>query len=174
MAGVGGEAPSPVAPTPSQAGGAGGPSPGSAAVASKPNPGVAGTPNRTPLAVEPSEVASARRWIARVWPAIALGGEAGPSSIVSAVETALLRPALATIRRSLRAVAGVARAVGYGGVADLGTPPKSSPRHGFLSSVASAAEWKKIGFFAAMAAILALLAFTVWREFRAAMPPYAR
>ncbi len=49
-----------------------------------------------------------------------------------------------------------------------------SAPEGFLSNVASPADWKKIAYLAVMAALLALLAFTIWREFRPALRPRAR
>lgn len=170
--GLGGEASSRVGPTRSEGGVSGSVPSERSAAAGKARPGTAA---RTPLSVRPAEVAAAGHWIARVWPAIALdGGGAGQAPIVTTVGEALLRPAIAVATRSLQAVAGVARAVGYDDAPPAGSSPAPDAQRGSLPNVAAPADWEKIPYLVAMAAILALLAFAIWREFRSALPPYAR
>jgi hypothetical protein len=133
----------------------------------------AGTAKRTPLSVGPADVATVRRWFARVWPAIALGGEGGQGLLLPAIAE-LLRPVIALADRSLLAVAGVVRAVGDDGSSRAGNPVQPNAPNGFLSNVAAAADWKRIPYLVAIAALLALLAFTMWREFRSALHPHVR
>jgi hypothetical protein len=136
--------------------------------------GATAAARRSPLSVRPADVAAVRRWIARIWPGVPLGGGSDGGGILTAVGTELLRPAITAVARSLLAVAGVARAVGDGGASPVGTPAKPSAPHGFLSNVASPTTWTQIPYLVAIAALLALLAFTIWREFRSALHPHPR
>jgi len=161
-----------------------GPSEGGSANAAPSDPAGAGkktrlsaaaTAKRTPLSVGPADVAAVQRWFARVWPAIALGGEDGQGLLVpTAIAAELLRPLIAVADRSLQAVASVVRAVGGDGAPAAGRPVQPHAPNGFLSNVAAAADWEKIPYLVAIAILLALLAYTMWREFRSALRPHVR
>jgi hypothetical protein len=169
--GLGREAPDRAAPTQGKGGGSGTPSADAPAGAGGPDPGGAGRATRAPLSVGPADAAAVRRWIARVWPGVPLGGGTGRASISEAIGADLLRPAVAAATRSLHAVSAVARAVGFGDAQPADSPAGPSARHGFLSNVASPAPWEDVPYFVAIGALLALLAFTVWREFRSVLHP---
>lgn len=126
-----------------------------------------------PVAVRPAEVAAFQRWLARVWPAVALGGIwGGEVGEVEVLAGAMLRPALAAVTGLLLAsspilpASGDAPLAGQQGVAGASrSAPASSP-----SPTVVEGGWKLV-FLIAIGVLLALLAFTVWREFRAALHP---
>lgn len=126
----------------------------------------------SPVAVRPNEVVTLQRWLARVWPAVALGGSWGDE--VGAVEVLareVLRPALTAVTGALLAsspipTTGEPALAGRHGVAGASRSSSDSQR-----PLAAVDEGWKIAYLIAIAALLALLAFTVWREFRIALHP---
>lgn len=128
------------------------------------------TTSSPPVAVRAAEVAALQRWLARVWPAIALGG--GEISRVGAVEVIagdLFRPALAAIAGVLLASSPVPLTSGdppLGGDQGVAGASRSAP-----PPAPVAGEGGGIVYLIAIAGLLALLGFTVWREFRIALHP---
>lgn len=116
---------------------------------------------------------AALRWLARIWPAVALGGDgSGGARAVSIVAGGLVRPALAAVAGLLLASSPIlptsvdAPLAGHHGVAGAS---RSAPNPAPLP-----AEGGSFLYLIAMAVLLALLAFTVWREFRIALHPGLR
>lgn len=154
---------------------------GSAAAPRAPNtdasPAVArgdGAGPRPPVAVRAAEVAALQRWLARVWPAVALGGSGiDGAGVVEVIARELFRPALAAITGVLLAsspvlsASGDAPLAGHQGVA-------SASRSAPAPLVPVAGDGGGIIYLIAIAGLLALLAFTVWREFRMALHPDLR
>lgn len=134
------------------------------------------TGSSPPVAVRAAEVAALQRWLARVWPAIALGG--GEISGVGMVETIagdLFRPALAAITGVLLASSPILPTSGdplplsgHQGVAGASRSAPAPP------PVPATGDGGGIVYLIAIAGLLALLAFTVWREFRIALHPGLR
>jgi hypothetical protein len=129
-------------------------------------------PSQPPSIAAAREVAL-RRWFARIWPAIALGGSDAARGWVSRIiEERLLRPAVAAIARSLALVPPTALAVGDslpGGHRGTGNDPQRA-----LPSAPPVLGRGKIVYLVAITALLALLAFTIWKEFRSALRPHVR
>ncbi len=132
------------------------------------------TSSSPPVAVRAAEVAALQRWLARVWPAVALGGSG--AGIIEVITGGLFRPALATVAGLLLAnspilpTSGDASLAGHqGGVA--GAARSSAPNP---VPPPPAAEGGSVLYLIAIAALLAMLAFTVWREFRIALHPRLR
>lgn len=133
------------------------------------------TASSPPVAIRAAEVAALQRWFAQVWPAIALGGgEISRLGAVEAIVAALFQPALAAITGVLLAslpvlpTSGDAPLTGHHGVAGAsrsGSAPSPAP---------AAADGGGVLYLIAIAGLLALLAFTVWREFRIALHPRLR
>lgn len=129
------------------------------------------TASSPPVAVRAAEVAALQRWLARVWPAIALGG--GEISRVGAVEViagGLFPPALAAIAGVLLASSPVPLTSGdppLGGDQGVAGASRSAP----ALPAPAAGEGGGIVYLIAIAGLLALLGFTVWREFRVALHP---
>jgi hypothetical protein len=127
----------------------------------------------TPISIAAAEVAALQRWFAHVWPAIALGGAGSVYDWVpAAIGESLLRRALAGIAQSLFAVPSLARAISDSPSVESGSA-QDSPLRAFTNA-AALVSWKTIVYVFALAALLALLAFTVWREFRSALRPGVR
>lgn len=106
------------------------------------------------------------RWLARVWPGIALDGRDADGGVL--VEAAdLFRPALAGIARALAAIPAIGRPAAdlpfAGSPAPAGAPATANDPQATLSDV-SAADWKDVFYVAALVLLLALLAFTLWKE----------
>jgi len=128
-----------------------------------------------PLAIRAAEVAAWQRWLARVWPAIPLGGSGVIGIGIDAGD--LFRPALAVVTGLLLAsspilptsgdvpASGDVPLAGHHGVAGISRATPNPP------PAPVAAEGGRVLYLIAMAALLALLAFTVWREFRIALHP---
>jgi len=141
------------------------------AVASKATPSAIGTASSAPPSITAAEVAALQRWFARVWPAIPLGGGGAGRGWAAGVIGDLFRPAAAATARLLSLVPLVARAagdspfVGHPGTANA--PQLALPN-------AAPADGKKIIYLVVLAALLALLGFTIWREFRSALRPGVR
>ncbi|HWM64471.1 MAG TPA: hypothetical protein VNP96_10855 [Solirubrobacterales bacterium] len=121
------------------------------------------------LSVAAGQVVALQRWLTRIWPGIPLlGGDAGGGS---ALEAGLLDSAAATVGQVLFAFASAATATGSSPLAVR--PPTANDRYTDLLG-AMPTDWKKIFYRIAIAVLLALLAFTVWREFRHALHPRVR
>ncbi len=124
-----------------------------------------------PVSVRAAEVAALQRWLARVWPAVALGGNGGGGfAAAEVIAGELLRPALAAVTGLLLASAPTLPAsadpppAGRQGVAGAS---KSSP-----TLVPVAGDGGGVVYLIGIAGLLALLAFTVWREFDVALRPW--
>jgi hypothetical protein len=127
------------------------------------------------VALRPAEVATLQRWLARVWPAIALGGGAtnNGTEAVEAIAGSLLRPVLAVVAGALLVSSPIpptsdgAPLAGHHGVAGASRPaPNSAP-------VPAAPQGGGVLYLILMVGLLALLAFTVWREFHVALHPHS-
>jgi hypothetical protein len=113
-------------------------------------------------------VAPLRRWLAHVWPAIRLGGWAGRTSPVLAIAEGLVRPAAALAQTLALALPYEARPSGSP-LAD--EPGAANPRHVALPTAPPVEDREKTLYLIVLAALMVLLAFTVWREFRSALRP---
>jgi hypothetical protein len=125
-----------------------------------------------PLSIAAAKVVALQRWVARIWPAISLGGSgAGRGSTARAMMMDLFRPAAAVIARVLSLSTSITPAAG--GWPFAGHPGTGrDPQNGLPSSLA--ADGSKIVYLVTLTALLSLLAFTVWREFRSALRPRVR
>jgi hypothetical protein len=125
-----------------------------------------------PVAVRAAEVAALQRWLARVWPAVSLGGSGVIGARVAEVIAGdLFRPALAAVTGLMLASSSlpITQASGApplaGGPAVPNTPqPAPTP--------VPAADGGSLLYLLAVAGLLGLLAFTVWREFDVALRPW--
>jgi hypothetical protein len=118
-----------------------------------------------PPSIRPARAAPLRRWFAYVWPANALGGDgaalarsAGALPLtVAGVARLLFIDAIRAIRASTSGAPTLS-----GNVATPDAPPSAAPDRTFVPS------GPEISFFVifSFAALLALLAFTVWVEIR--------
>jgi hypothetical protein len=126
-----------------------------------------------PVAVRAAEVAALQRWLARVWPAIALGGSGGSGAgVVELIATDLFRPALAAVTGLLLASSPVLQTSGdapLGGHQGVAGASRSAPTP---TPVPAVGDGGGIAYLIAIAGLLALLAFTVWREFDVALRPW--
>jgi hypothetical protein len=129
------------------------------------------TASSPPFAVRAAEVAALQRWLARVWPAVSLGG-GGISGAPAVDEIAgdVFRPVLAVVSGLLLASSpfptsgegSLAARHGVAGASQSSPAPFPQP---------TADDGVKVVYLIAIAGLLALLAFTVWREFRIALHP---
>jgi hypothetical protein len=139
--------------------------------ASKATPRTIGPASSAPPSIKAAEVAALQRWFARIWPAISLGGGAGRGWAARVIAD-LFRPAAAATAQLLLLAPLVARAandspfVGHPGTA---ISPQLS-----LPDAPVSADGKRIIYLIVFAALLAFLAFTIWREFRSALRPGVR
>jgi hypothetical protein len=129
------------------------------------------------VTVRAAEVAALQRWFARVWPAIALGGgEIGEVGAVEAIARELFRPALAAVTGVLLASSPVLPTSGgplpLDGRQGAAGGSRSAP--GSPTPVPAGGEGGGVVYLIAIAALLGLLGFTVWREFRVALHPRLR
>lgn len=126
------------------------------------------------VAVKAAKVAVLQRWLARVWPAIALGGGGAGDGVAGMIAGELFHPALVAATAMLFAsspilpASGDAPLAGHHGVAGAS---RSAPDQAPAPAVA---EGGSVLYMILMAGLLALLAFTVWREFRVALHPGSR
>lgn len=88
------------------------------------------------------------------------------------IEAGLLYPAAATVGPLLLAAASATAAAANSPLATQ--PPTANGRYTDLLGVMSSTDWKKVLYRIALAVLLVLLAFTVWREFRPALRPGVR
>lgn|GEM_PF-6609834 len=136
--------------------------------AGKATPRVLGTASSAPPSITAADVAALQRWFARIWPAIPLGGGAGRGWAVRVMED-LFRPAAAASARLLFLAPSVARAAGDSPF--VGHPGTANAPQLALPNAPVSADGKRIIYLIVLAALLALLAFTIWREFRSALRP---
>jgi hypothetical protein len=139
--------------------------------ASKATPRAIGTASSAPPSITAAEVAAWQRWFARIWPAIPLGGGAGRGWAARVIGD-LFRPAAAATARLLFLAPLVARAAGDSPF--VGHPGTANAPQLALPNAPASANGKRIIYLIALAALLALLAFTIWREFRSALRPGVR
>jgi hypothetical protein len=126
------------------------------------------------LAVGAAEVAALQRWLARVWPAISLGPSGVGAGVVGVIARDLFRSALVAATGALLVSSpilpssGNVPPTGHHGVAGASrSAPQSLPAH-------TVGEGGKTLYLIALVGLLALMAFTVWREFRIALHPGSR
>lgn len=135
--------------------------------------GAAGAASGAPPSIRAAEVAPASRWLARIWPAIALGGGAGsapaPVAVALAMAEDLFRPAAAVVARVLALTSS--NAPTPASLPSIEQPGTANAPHPTLPGAAVAADEEKILYLVALLGLLALLALTVWREFRSALRP---
>jgi hypothetical protein len=139
--------------------------------ASKATPRAIGTPSSAPPSIAPAEVVAMQRWLARIWPAIPLGGGAGRGWTARVIGD-LFRPVAAATARLLFLAPLAARATNdspFGGHPGAAISPQLSP-----PNAPASADGQRIFYLIVLAALLALLAFTIWREFRSALRPGVR
>ena len=123
-----------------------------------------------PISVRAAEVAPLQRWLARVWPAIALGGDGSAGNVdLGVMARDLFRPTVAAATALLTAPAA-ALELGDSAVAgrSASTAEPQPPSGPF--PVPSAGG--KVLYLLALAALLVLMGFTVWREFHVALKPW--
>jgi len=123
-----------------------------------------------PPSITAAEVAALQRWFARVWPAIALGGHG--RGWAARVIGDLFRPAAAATARLLFLAPLVARVASDSPF--VGQPGTANAPQLALPNAPASADGKRIIYLSALAALLAFLAFTIWREFRSALRPGVR
>jgi hypothetical protein len=120
-------------------------------------------------------VVALQRWLARVWPAIALGGgEIGGGGAVEAIARDLFGPALAAIGGVLLASSPIFPTSGdlpLGGRHGVAGASRSAPGQPL---VPAAGDGGGTLYLIAIVGLLVLLGFTVWREFRIALHPRLR
>lgn len=144
------------------------PSNGSAASSGKSVTRAGGAAPSAPPSIVAAEVAPLHRWLARIWPAIALGGSVDRGWVAGVIVN-LVRPAAAAAARLLSLVPSAMPAAGDSGlVGRRGTAKAPQPAS---SDAAPSVDGERILYLVAFAALLAVLALTVWKEFRAALPP---
>jgi len=125
-----------------------------------------------PVAVRAAEVAALQRWLARVWPAIALGGGGViGAQVVGAIAGDLARPALAIVTGLLLASSPILPASGDPALAGRPAGTGASQPTPAPLDAPTVVDGVKIVYLIAIAGLLVLLAFTVWREFRIALHP---
>jgi len=146
-------------PSPSSPGGSAG----------KARRGAGGAASSPPLSVAPVEEAALRRWLARVWPAVALGDDGAGGGLVAWVGgDDLFRRAVAVIAPLVSLVSSIARQCGASASRPVRSARAHSP-HADLASPALPTGEKKVVYFLALAGLLAFLAFTIWKEFRSVL-----
>lgn len=121
-----------------------------------------------PPSIRAARAAPLQRWLAHVWPAIRLGGGAGRAAPVVAVAEGLLRPAAALAQKLALALSHAPRPTGSSLTEG---PGAANPQHLPVPTVPPVGDRPKTLYLIALAALMALLAFTVWREFRSALRP---
>jgi hypothetical protein len=139
--------------------------------ANKATPRAVGIPSGAPPSVTAAKVAASQRWLARIWPAIPLGGGVGQVWAARLVGD-LFRPAAAAAARLLFLAPLVARAARDSPL--VRHPGTANAPHLALPNAPASADGTRIIYLIALAALLALLALTIWREFRIALRPGVR
>ena len=139
--------------------------------AGKATPRAIDIPSKAPPSIAAAEVVALQRWFARIWPAIPLGGGADRGWIARAIGD-LFRPAAVATARLLFLHPLVAQAASDSPFA--GHPGTAIAPRLALPNAPASADGKRIIYLIVCVALLALLAFTIWREFRSALRPGAR
>jgi hypothetical protein len=139
--------------------------------ASKATPHAIGAASSAPPSIAAAEVAALQRWFARIWPAISLGGGAGRGWVASVIRD-LFRPAAAATARLLFLAPLVARAASDSPF--VGHPGTAIAPQLALPNAPASADGERTIYLIVLAALLALLAFTIWREFRSSLRPGVR
>jgi hypothetical protein len=130
-----------------------------------------GTGSNAPPSIAAAEVAALRRWLARVWPAIALGGGAGDGWGAGVIaDLLLLRPAAVVTARLLTPPAAGAP----GGPGPVGHPATANAPQPAPPATPASPDEEKTVYLVVFAALLAFLVFTIWREFRTTLRPGVR
>lgn len=133
------------------------------------------TASNPPVAVRAAEVAALKRWLARVWPAVSLGGsEVRGAGVVEGIAGGLLRPALTAVTGLLLASSPVLQTSGdspLSGHQGVAGASRSAPNPALAPTLAERGSFL---YLIAIGGLLALLGFTVWREFRLALHPRLR
>jgi hypothetical protein len=130
-----------------------------------------GTPSSAPPSIKAAEVVALQRWFARIWPAIPLGGGAGREWTAGVIGD-LFRPAAAATAR-LRFLAPLAARVASDSPL-VGHPATANGPQLAPPNAPASAGGTRVTYLIILAALLALLAFTIWREFRSALRPGVR
>jgi hypothetical protein len=124
--------------------------------------GTTGSVLGAPLAVTPSEIAAAEQWLARIWPGIPLGGSTGETGPLGGAVSALLRPAVLAATQLLSLVPSILqRASDFPSTippATANTPEMT------LSDALAPTDWMKVVYLVTLIVLLAVLAFTIWKE----------
>jgi hypothetical protein len=141
------------------------------ASASRATPRAVDAPSSAPPSVTAAEVAASKRWLARIWPAISLGGGAG-QGWAGKVAGGLFRPVAAATARLLFLAPLVARAASDSPL--VGHPGTANSPQLALPNAPVSADGERVLYLIVLVALLALLAFTIWREFRSALRPGVR
>jgi hypothetical protein len=128
---------------------------------SKAAPRASDTPTSASRSLTAAIVAASGRWFVRVWPAISLGGGAG-QGWAAEVLGGLFRPAATTARLLVLAPLAARAASGSPLVGHPGTA--NAPQF----TLPATAEVEGTLYLIVLAALLALLAVTIWREFHSA------
>lgn len=146
--------------------------------ASRPTSRATGTAPGAPPAIKAARVVALQRWLAYVWPGIALGGSGADRGLAARTEAAgLVHPSSAAIARLLSPVPPIARLFGaspFVGQPGTGQPGATNAPRAALPDAPRADDGTQIVYLAIFIALSALLAFTLWREFRSVLRPRAR
>jgi hypothetical protein len=117
------------------------------------------------VAATPAAIAAAERWLARVWPALALGGTAGvDSSLGAAAPEALLRPAAAVVARLLTLVSAVSKAESDPSLAGPSLAERANDPKPAVADPSSATDPMKVVYLVTLIGLLGLLTFTIVKE----------
>lgn len=131
----------------------------------------------SPPSIKPAEVAALQHWIASIGPAIALeGGESARGWIAALIDGGLegvFRPALAAVAPLQSLVSPDSRPV-VDSPPGAGVPATSTGSQPAAPIAPPSASGPELIYLLAIAALLGLLAFTVWRELRHAIHPHLR
>jgi hypothetical protein len=115
-----------------------------------------------PLSIPAADIAAAERWIARVWPGIPLGGGAGGTGPLGGAASALLHPAVLAATQLLALVPSLLQRAGDSPSA---IPPATANTPELtLSDASVSTDWMKVVYLVTLIVLLALLAFTIWKE----------
>lgn len=124
-----------------------------------------------PPSIVAAEVAPLHRWLARIWPAIALGAGADRGWLAG-MTVNLLRPAAVATARVLSLTPPVTPV--HREPRPVGQHETASVSQSALPDGPVSVDGERLVYLVAFAALLAVLAFTIWREFRSALRPGVR
>jgi hypothetical protein len=138
------------------------------------------TASSAPPSIRAAEVAVLQRWFARIWPAVSLGGGSGKADrgwVARVVVGELFRPVAAAVAQALYLASSSTPPVGNSPVGNspfAGHPGAANAPRPAVPDAPAAVDGEKIIYLVVLTALLALLAFTIWREFRSALHPHVR